>query len=58
MRTKEQLGEAIRQERRAVLVVNTHSRRGRRLYAGARARLEAAGFPLLAAYLVDRPREL
>jgi diacylglycerol kinase (ATP) len=58
MRTKEQLGEAIRRERRAALVVNTHSRRGRQLYDGARSRLAAAGFALLAAYPVDRPGEL
>jgi diacylglycerol kinase (ATP) len=58
MRSKEQLSEAIRRERRAVLVVNTHSRRGRQLYEGARSRLITAGFTLLAAYLVDRPGEL
>jgi diacylglycerol kinase (ATP) len=58
MRTKEQLSEAIRRERRAALVVNTRSRRGRRLYDGARSRLDAAGFTLLAAYPVDRPGEL
>jgi YegS/Rv2252/BmrU family lipid kinase len=55
MRTKEQLSEAIRRDRRVVLVVNTRSRRGRELYAAARARLAAAGFSLLAAYAVDQP---
>ncbi|MEV4350811.1 diacylglycerol kinase family protein [Actinoplanes sp. NPDC049596] len=58
MRTKEQLTEAIRAERRAVLVVNAHSRRGRLLYEGARSRLAEAGFTLLKAYPVDRPAEL
>ena len=58
MRTKEELTEAIRTRRRAVLVVNAHSRRGRLLYDGARQRLAAAGFDLLATYPVDRPREL
>ncbi|HEX8628023.1 MAG TPA: diacylglycerol kinase family protein [Catenuloplanes sp.] len=58
MRTKEQLSGAIRRERRAVLVVNTRARRGRRLYDGARSRLSAAGFTLLATYPVDRPGEL
>ncbi|MFF5081841.1 diacylglycerol/lipid kinase family protein [Actinoplanes sp. NPDC000266] len=58
MRTKEQLTEAIRGERRAVLVVNAHSRRGRQLYEGARDRLTEAGFTLLKAYPVDRPQEL
>jgi diacylglycerol kinase (ATP) len=58
MRTKQELGLAIQRERRAALVVNAHSRRGRRLYEGARSRLTAAGFTLLGAYPVDRPDEL
>jgi diacylglycerol kinase (ATP) len=58
MRTKQELTEAIRRDRRAVLVVNAHSRRGRHLYEGARSRLAAAGFTLLGAYPVDRPGEL
>ncbi|HEX9999032.1 MAG TPA: diacylglycerol kinase family protein [Actinoplanes sp.] len=57
MRTKEQLTEAIRRDRRAVLVVNTHSRRGRLLYEAARSRLVRAGFTLLDAYPVDRPAD-
>ncbi|MCO8270439.1 diacylglycerol kinase [Actinoplanes sp. TRM 88003] len=58
MRTKEQLTEDIRDDKRAVLVVNTHSRRGRLLYEAARERLVGAGFTLLGACAVDRPREL
>jgi YegS/Rv2252/BmrU family lipid kinase len=58
MRTKQELTEAIHRERRAVLVVNAHSRRGRQLYAVARSRLLAAGFTLLADHPVDRPGEL
>jgi diacylglycerol kinase (ATP) len=58
MRTKQELDAAIRRERRAALVVNAHSRRGRRLYDAARARLEAAGINLLGSYPVDRPAEL
>ncbi|MFU8874550.1 diacylglycerol/lipid kinase family protein [Micromonospora sp. SL4-19] len=58
MRTKQQLGAAIRGERQAALVVNAHSRRGRQLYEGARSRLVAAGYTLLGAYPVDRPGEL
>jgi YegS/Rv2252/BmrU family lipid kinase len=58
MRTKQQLTEAIRRERRAVLVVNAHSRRGRQLYDDARARLVALGFALLGTYPVDPPGEL
>jgi diacylglycerol kinase (ATP) len=41
-----------------VLVVNAHSRRGRRLYDGARERLLDGGFTLLGAYPVDRPHQL
>jgi YegS/Rv2252/BmrU family lipid kinase len=58
MRTKQELGAAIRRQRRAALVVNARSRRGRRHYDGVRQRLAAAGFTLLGAYPVDRPGEL
>ncbi|GID95686.1 diacylglycerol/lipid kinase family protein [Amorphoplanes digitatis] len=58
MRTKRQLGEDIRSARRAVLVVNAHARRGRKLYGTARAGLLAAGFTLLGDHPVDRPAEL
>ena len=58
MRTKQELGAAVRRERRAALVVNAHSRRGRRLYETVHSRLRAAGFTLLGAYPVDRPGEL
>ncbi|MEU8660953.1 diacylglycerol/lipid kinase family protein, partial [Actinoplanes philippinensis] len=58
MRTKQELTEDIRRDRRAALVVNARSRRGRQLYADAHARLVAAGFELLGAYAVDRPGEL
>ncbi|MFI7281424.1 diacylglycerol/lipid kinase family protein [Micromonospora chersina] len=58
MRTKQELGAAIRGGRRAALVVNAHSRRGRRLYEAVHSRLRAAGFTLLGAYPVDRPGEL
>lgn len=58
MRTKDQLGADIRRDRRAVLVVNAHSRRGRELYEATRTRLAAAGFDLLGAYPVDKPKRL
>jgi diacylglycerol kinase family enzyme len=58
MRSKQELTEAVKLHRRAVLVVNAHSRQGMRLYDAARARLLAAGFDLLHAYPVDRPQEL
>ena len=58
MRTKQELTEAIKRDRRAALVVNAHSRQGMRLYDAARACLLAAGFTVLDAYPVDRPAEL
>ena len=58
MRTKQELTEAVKRDRRAVLVVNAHSRQGMRLYDAARDLLAAAGFELLRAYPVDRPAEL
>lgn len=58
MRTKQQLTDAIRNDRRAAVVVNAHSRRGRQLYETTRARLLAAGFELLGDYPLEKPREL
>jgi YegS/Rv2252/BmrU family lipid kinase len=58
MRSKSDLDAAIRQQRRAALVVNTRSRRGRRLYQDASRQLEAAGFDLLGALGVHRPEQL
>ncbi len=58
MRTKQELSEVIRRDRRAALVVNAHSRRGRRLYQRVRGRLRAAGVTLLRAYPVEQPGEL
>ncbi|MEU8240189.1 YegS/Rv2252/BmrU family lipid kinase [Actinoplanes missouriensis] len=53
MRTKQQLTDDIRSERRAALVVNARSRRGRQFYDDAHARLQAAGFKLLGSYGVE-----
>jgi YegS/Rv2252/BmrU family lipid kinase len=54
-RSKAALQAAIRQHRRAALVVNTRSRRGRRLYPAVRARLHAAGLDLLGSFPTSRP---
>ena len=58
MRSKAGLSAAIRQHRRAALVVNTRSRRGRRLYPAVAAGLESAGFNLLGSFPVDQPGRL
>ena len=55
LRGKSEHEAAIRQQRRAALVVNTRSRRGLRLYQAARGHLEAAGFDLLGLFPVHRP---
>jgi diacylglycerol kinase (ATP) len=57
VRTKQQLTEDIQRERRAALVVNAKSRRGRQFYADAHERLLRAGFKLLGAYAVERDLE-
>jgi YegS/Rv2252/BmrU family lipid kinase len=57
VRTKAELERAIRSGGRAVLIVNTRSRRGRRLFATARRRL-AAGVRLAAVLPVPDPAEL
>ncbi|MGH3777759.1 MAG: diacylglycerol/lipid kinase family protein [Pseudonocardiaceae bacterium] len=58
MRSKTDLQTAIRRDRRAVLVVNTRSRRGQRHYDSAGDQLTAAGFDLLGCYGVDQPGQL
>jgi YegS/Rv2252/BmrU family lipid kinase len=58
MRSKAELDAAIRQHRRAALVVNTRSRRGLHLYEEASRQLRAAGFSLLGSFPVDRPGQL
>ncbi|MFI7608419.1 diacylglycerol/lipid kinase family protein [Micromonospora sp. NPDC049366] len=58
VRTKQDLGEAIRRHRRAALVVNAHSRWGRHRYEHACALLVEAGFDLIGRYPVHQPAEL
>src|SRR5690348_16719265 len=58
MRSKSALLAAIRQQRRAALVVNTRSRRGIRLYQAAASQLHAAGFGLLGSFPVSQPGQL
>jgi YegS/Rv2252/BmrU family lipid kinase len=48
----------IKAERRAVLVVNTHSRRGRQLYGAAKRLLVQQGYQLEAAYPVRNPARM
>jgi len=55
VRSKSGLSAAIRRGRRAALVVNTRSRRGRRLYAAVQAQLRATGFDVLGSFPAGRP---
>jgi hypothetical protein len=54
MRSKPGLSAAIRKGRRAALVVNARSRRGRRLFPAVRARLLASGFDVLGSFPAGR----
>ena len=54
-RSKPGLEQAIREHRRAALVVNTRSRRGRRHYPAVLAGVRAAGFDLLGTFPAARP---
>lgn len=55
---KAALGQEIKQSRRAVLVVNTRSRRGARAYSEAKRRLTEAGLILEATYPVRHAERL
>jgi YegS/Rv2252/BmrU family lipid kinase len=57
-REKAALEWEIKEKRRAVLVVNTHSRRGARFYSEAKRRLAEAGIMLDASYPVRHPERL
>ena len=54
LRSKADLERAIREHRRAALVVNTRSRRGRRHYPAVLAQVRAAGFDLVGTFPVDQ----
>ncbi len=52
------LDDAVRRDRRAVLIVNTHARNGDSKFQKARALLVARGMTLDAAYAVNDPDQL
>lgn len=58
MREKPELQAAIRRDGRAVLIVNTRSRRGRRRFRQARRLLDEAGLSFLETFPVDDPARL
>jgi diacylglycerol kinase (ATP) len=58
MRTKAELQAAIRSGRRAALVINTRSRRGRKYLPMVSERLQSAGYDLVSFLAVERPGQL
>ncbi len=58
MSTKEALEQRIHTERSAVLIVNTHSRRGERLFRAALDALQRRGLSINASYPVGNPVRL
>lgn len=58
MITKQELEKCIKAERTAALVVNTHSRKGERLFVQALDRLTARRISLVASYPVKDPAHL
>jgi YegS/Rv2252/BmrU family lipid kinase len=58
LRTKAEHTEAIRAQRRIAVVVNTHSRRGRRHFGDVLRLLRAEGFHLLGTFAVTDPKRL
>ena len=58
MKSKQELGGVIRQKGQAVLIVNTHSRKGEKLFQRALALLQSRGIDVVASYPVKKPRYL
>jgi YegS/Rv2252/BmrU family lipid kinase len=58
MKTKKELEKIITKEKSAVLVVNTHSRKGRRLFFQALDELAKRGINIIASYPVHHPERL
>jgi len=58
MRTKSELQKTIAKEKSAVLVVNTHSRKGKRLFFQALDELTKRGINIIASYPVHHPERL
>lgn len=58
MRSPSELEALIRQEKRAMLLVNTHSRRGEELFSQSKTLLEERGFKFLGTYPIQNPKLL
>ena len=58
MKNKRELEDIIREKEQVVLIVNTHSRKGERLFFRALDLLQAKGIDVVAAYPVRKPERL
>ncbi|PWR73968.1 diacylglycerol/lipid kinase family protein [Methanospirillum lacunae] len=58
MTNKRELGDLIRKKRQAVLIVNTHSRKGEKLFFRALDLLHLRGIDVIASYPVRKPERL
>jgi len=58
MRTKKELEKILAKEKSAILIVNTHSRKGRRLFFQALDELTKRGINVNASYLVHHSERL
>lgn len=58
MKTKTELEQSVKNQKSAVLIVNTHSRRGEKLFFKALDALQEKGITITASYPVRRPEHL
>lgn len=58
MRSKRELEQIIRAQKQAVLIVNTHSRKGERLFFRSLDLLQMQGIDVIASYPVRKPERL
>lgn len=58
MKSKLELERSIQHDKKAILIINTHSRKGSDLFELAKKEIKKAGFTLTASFRVDDPRQL
>lgn len=58
MKSSAELEKVIRSKKEAVLLINVHSRKGRKMFGEARDLLEQAGFKVVATYRLKKTKKL
>ena len=58
MKSNQQLERSIRRHKRAILLVNTRSRKGRLLYGEAKRQLRERGYSFIRTYAVKKPQHI